>query len=234
MNASRALDGWLPHSRPVIAAGVQLCYLSRIMGTSVTQIDATYGHLVPDSEDYLRELLDSYDSHEQAQALRSRTDDDRVSRASIPTSISRSSMSFGYCLVVWLALTGCGGTKDAPDPDKNLAMRGTKDALGPDKNLAMIELGYRPSANDSTLVHITSMLDKLQAVCVGNSRLQLADATATSVKALDGKGFHVPPTKVLDAAVTGSRVFGNIPVDDCRPMFPILVRDYLSVRRLRT
>lgn len=44
-----------------IAAGVQLFYLSRIMGTSVAQIDATYGHLVPDSEDYLRGLLDSYD-----------------------------------------------------------------------------------------------------------------------------------------------------------------------------
>jgi hypothetical protein len=35
-----------------IAAGVQLFYLSRIMGTSITQIDATYGHLVPDSEEY--------------------------------------------------------------------------------------------------------------------------------------------------------------------------------------
>lgn len=44
-----------------IAAGVQLFYLSRIMGTSVTQIDATYGHLVPDSEEYLRGLLDRYD-----------------------------------------------------------------------------------------------------------------------------------------------------------------------------
>ncbi len=31
------------------------------MGTSVTQIDATYGHLVPDSEEYLRGLLDTYD-----------------------------------------------------------------------------------------------------------------------------------------------------------------------------
>ena len=31
------------------------------MGTSVTQIDATYGHLVPDSEEYLRGLFDSYD-----------------------------------------------------------------------------------------------------------------------------------------------------------------------------
>ena len=32
------------------------------MGTSVTQIDATYGHLVPDSEDYLRGLLDTFDA----------------------------------------------------------------------------------------------------------------------------------------------------------------------------
>ena len=32
------------------------------MGTSVTQIDATYGHLVPDSEEYLRGLLDNYDA----------------------------------------------------------------------------------------------------------------------------------------------------------------------------
>ena len=30
------------------------------MGTSITQIDATYGHLVPDSEKYLRGLLDAY------------------------------------------------------------------------------------------------------------------------------------------------------------------------------
>jgi integrase len=44
-----------------IAAGVSLFYLARIMGTSVAQIDATYGHLLPDSEDYLRALLDGYD-----------------------------------------------------------------------------------------------------------------------------------------------------------------------------
>jgi hypothetical protein len=31
------------------------------MGTSVAQIDATYGHPLPDSEDYLRGLLDAYD-----------------------------------------------------------------------------------------------------------------------------------------------------------------------------
>jgi integrase len=44
-----------------IAGGVQLFYLARIMGTSVAQIDATYGHLQPDSEDYLRGLLDAFD-----------------------------------------------------------------------------------------------------------------------------------------------------------------------------
>ena len=53
-----------------IAAGVQLYYMSRIMGTSVAQIDATYGHLVPDSEEYLRALLDRLDalSREVAEA----------------------------------------------------------------------------------------------------------------------------------------------------------------------
>ena len=44
-----------------IAAGVSLFYLARIMGTSVAQLDATYGHLLPDSEDYLRGLLNAYD-----------------------------------------------------------------------------------------------------------------------------------------------------------------------------
>jgi integrase len=44
-----------------IAGGVQLFYLARIMGTSVAQIDGTYGHLLPDSEEYLRGLLDDYD-----------------------------------------------------------------------------------------------------------------------------------------------------------------------------
>jgi integrase len=45
-----------------IAGGVQLFYLARLMGTSVAQIDATYGHLLPDSEGYLRGLLDAFDS----------------------------------------------------------------------------------------------------------------------------------------------------------------------------
>lgn len=44
-----------------IAAGVNLFDLSRFMGTSLTEIDDTYGHLVADSEERGRALLDAYD-----------------------------------------------------------------------------------------------------------------------------------------------------------------------------
>jgi integrase len=44
-----------------IRAGVNLFYLSRVMGTSLTMIDKTYGHLVPDADEYVRGLLDTYD-----------------------------------------------------------------------------------------------------------------------------------------------------------------------------
>ena len=46
-----------------IAAGVQLFYLSGSWARRVAQIDTTYGHLVPDSEEYLRGLLDKYDDN---------------------------------------------------------------------------------------------------------------------------------------------------------------------------
>lgn len=52
------IPGFAGNDRPP----VQLFYLARIMGTSVAQIDATYGHLLPDSEDSLRALLDDYDT----------------------------------------------------------------------------------------------------------------------------------------------------------------------------
>jgi hypothetical protein len=45
-----------------IAGGVSLFHLSKIIGTSTTMIGDVYGHLLPDSEDYLRGLLDSYDT----------------------------------------------------------------------------------------------------------------------------------------------------------------------------
>jgi integrase len=49
-----------------IRDGVSLLYLSRIMGTSVGQIDATYGHLVPDTDEYIRSLLDAGDERRRA------------------------------------------------------------------------------------------------------------------------------------------------------------------------
>jgi integrase len=58
----RVLDCRHTFASWAIAGGVQLFRLSRLMGTSVAQIDATYGHLLPDSEEYLRGLLDDYDA----------------------------------------------------------------------------------------------------------------------------------------------------------------------------
>jgi hypothetical protein len=52
-----------------IRAGVNLFYLSRVMGTSLTMIDKTYGHLVPDSDEYVRGLLDAYDGSAAKEAL---------------------------------------------------------------------------------------------------------------------------------------------------------------------
>jgi integrase len=43
-----------------IAAGVSLYELARFMGTSVDQIDRTYGHLLPDSIDRARLALDAF------------------------------------------------------------------------------------------------------------------------------------------------------------------------------
>lgn len=51
-----------------IAAGVNLFDLSRVMGTSVKQIDDTYGHLMPDSLDRVRGLLDAFNSPAEASA----------------------------------------------------------------------------------------------------------------------------------------------------------------------
>jgi hypothetical protein len=44
------------------------------MGTSVAMIDATYGHLVLYSEEYLRGLLDNYDTSTAASQTRGRTE----------------------------------------------------------------------------------------------------------------------------------------------------------------
>jgi integrase len=44
-----------------IASGISLFELSRRMGTSVHQIDRTYGHLLPEADDALREAFDAWD-----------------------------------------------------------------------------------------------------------------------------------------------------------------------------
>jgi integrase len=49
-----------------IAAGVSLFELARFMGTSVEQIDKTYGHLVPDALDRTQQALDSFAGQEAA------------------------------------------------------------------------------------------------------------------------------------------------------------------------
>ena len=51
-----------------IAAGISLFELARFMGTSVSQIDATYGHLLPDARDRAKLALDAFvasDSRDQ-------------------------------------------------------------------------------------------------------------------------------------------------------------------------
>ena len=39
-----------------------------MMGTSVEMIDKTYGHMLPDSPDHIRDLLDAYDAREASAA----------------------------------------------------------------------------------------------------------------------------------------------------------------------
>jgi integrase len=63
---SAGLPYLVPHSmRHTFAsfaiAGVSLFYLARLMVSSVEQIDKTYGHMIPKSEEYLRGLLDDFD-----------------------------------------------------------------------------------------------------------------------------------------------------------------------------
>lgn len=51
-----------------IAAEVALFTLARRMGTSVEQIDKTYGHLLPDAAEHERGLLDAFDGASAAEA----------------------------------------------------------------------------------------------------------------------------------------------------------------------
>jgi integrase len=45
-----------------IESGVELFYLARIMGTSVAQIDDTYGRWLNRTDDQIRAAFDTYDA----------------------------------------------------------------------------------------------------------------------------------------------------------------------------
>ena len=45
-----------------IAAGIATFEIARVMGTSVVQIEKTYGHLLPDAIDRVRLALDAWDA----------------------------------------------------------------------------------------------------------------------------------------------------------------------------
>jgi integrase len=55
-----------------IAAGVGLFELSRLMGTSIEQLDKTYGHLLPDSIDRARMALEQFGSRDASRKEASR------------------------------------------------------------------------------------------------------------------------------------------------------------------
>ena len=46
-----------------IAAGIATFEIARMMGTSIEQIEKTYGHLLPDALDRGRAALEAFDTH---------------------------------------------------------------------------------------------------------------------------------------------------------------------------
>ena len=52
--------------RPRLARRPNEFYLARLMGSRVEQIDHTNGHMLPESEIYLRGLLDTFDASKHA------------------------------------------------------------------------------------------------------------------------------------------------------------------------
>ena len=59
-----------------IAAGIPTFEIARMMGSSVVQIEETYGHLLPDALDRGRHALDAFDQkHDEAYRRRMGADD---------------------------------------------------------------------------------------------------------------------------------------------------------------
>jgi integrase len=53
-----------------IAAGIATFEIARVMGTSVTQIEKTYGHLLPDAIDRARQALDTWEARAGQRAVK--------------------------------------------------------------------------------------------------------------------------------------------------------------------
>ena len=104
-----------------------------------------------------------------------------------------------------LALSGCGGTSTDSAPTTTT----------PEENLAIIQIGHKPDSDDSTLLRITYLLDRMEEECPANTRTQLSDLTAGSqielkkagVKATPIESHHVRQSSSLRQA------------DDCSDLF---------------
>ncbi len=68
---------------------MQLFCLARILGTSVSQVDAIYGHPMPHSEEYLRGLLDAFRRAETDAANKCSDDARRPVRKDAFTQVGR-------------------------------------------------------------------------------------------------------------------------------------------------
>jgi integrase len=60
-----------------IAAGIPTFEIARIMGTSIEQIEKTYGHLLPDALERGRAALEAFDSRTSNSERATRTGGDR-------------------------------------------------------------------------------------------------------------------------------------------------------------
>lgn len=89
-------------------------------------------------------------------------------------------------------LFACPSSTLHPEPSGTES--GNADPNGPEGDLATIELGSRPSSDDSTLDLISSLLDTMESDCPGNTRRELADYTANAYEKLNGAAT---PTEIL-------------------------------------
>ena len=73
---------------------MSLFALARRMGTSVGQIDKTYGHVLPDAVEYERGLLDAFDAKSDALgAERAQSTETKSTSAYAKTSVFRATSS---------------------------------------------------------------------------------------------------------------------------------------------